>query len=236
MQKYFIFKGVDSRTMDIIVTKMPPITKAKKRVAEIEIPGRHGVLYEDEETYENYTKPIECAIKNRGRKIDYSSLNSWLDGSGKLILSNEPNKVYRATEKNPFDISGIVTSFSKFLIQFDVQPFQYSAMSESDKLVIKSNDYQFFGQGNRRSDPVITVYGRGDITLIINDVIYNLVSVDGYVTIHAEMMEVYKENENKGGTYFSDVFPFLLPEGLRNRVSYIGNVEKIEIKPEWRWL
>ena len=46
----------------IIVEKIPPITKAKKRITQYTIPGRNGVLHVDDGTYEPFSLSLECAI------------------------------------------------------------------------------------------------------------------------------------------------------------------------------
>ena len=37
---YFIYNGIDSREMGVIITSMPPVIRAEKRVDTITIPGR----------------------------------------------------------------------------------------------------------------------------------------------------------------------------------------------------
>lgn len=233
MSEYFIFKGIKSSDLGIIVTAVPPIIKPEKRVNQIKIPGCNGVLHQDEGTYSNYTKDVECAIKNRNRKIDYSFLDEWLDGYGELIFSSEPNVVYRAMANNQISVSGVIKSFAKFLIQFDVQPFKYSVNKDNDFLTLTEST-TIYNKGTYYSEPIITVCGTGDITLTINDIDYSLNSIDGYVTINSEIQEVYKDNTNKNNTFMADDFPYLKVGA--NSISFAGNVTKIEIIPNWRYL
>lgn len=219
--------------MGIIVTAVPPIIKPEKRVNQIKIPGRQGVLHQDEGTYSNYTKDIECAIKNRTMKVDYSTIDAWLDGYGELTFSTEPNFVYRAMANNQISISGVAKSFSKFLVQFDVYPFKYSANPFNDFLTLTSPS-TIYSKGTFYSEPIITVYGTGSATLIINGINYTLSDIDGYVTINSEIQEVYKDKINKNNTFSGEDFPRL--EVGKNEISFTGNVTKIEIEPNWRFL
>lgn len=233
MKPYFIFKGIRSSDMGIIVTAVPDIVRSEKRVNQITIPGRQGVLHEDEGTYSNYTKDIECAIKNRTMKIDYSTIDAWLDGYGELTFSTEPNFVYRAMANNQISISGILKSFSKFLVQFDVHPFKYSANPFNDHMTI-TGPVTIYNKGTFYSEPVITIFGTGGITLTINDTEYTITDIDGHVTINSEIQEVYKDSTNKNNTFSGEDFPRL--EVGKNEISFTGNVTKIEIEPNWRFL
>ena len=233
MNPYFTFKGIKSSDMGIIVTAVSPIIKPEKRVNQIKIPGRDGILHEDEGTYSNYTKDIECAIKNRAMKVDYSTIDAWLDGYGELTFSTEPNFVYRAMANNQISISGVLKSFSKFLVQFDVHPFKYSANPFNDHMTI-TDPVTIYNKGTYHSEPVITVYGTGGVTLTINDTEYTVSDIDGHVTINSEIQEVYKDGTNKNNTFIADEFPRF--EVGENEISFTGNVTKIEIIPNWRWL
>ena len=84
------------------------------------------------------------------------------------------------------------------------------------------------------SEPLITVYGNGDITLNINGNSYPLRNVQESITIDSEMMEVFKGNTNQNGKYGGAEFPRF--EVGQNEIRWTGNVSKIKIQPRWRWL
>ena len=48
---YFIYNGKDSRDMGVILESLPPITRPKRRMETLTIPGRNGTLCIDEGTY-----------------------------------------------------------------------------------------------------------------------------------------------------------------------------------------
>jgi len=233
---YFEFKGIASYDMGIIVTKLSDIIKPQKRVTPITIPGRQGVLYQDDGTYSNYTYDIECAIVNQGKAINYSKITNWLDGYGELIVSTEPDKIYRARIINQIPISGVLKNFSNFLVQFDCFPFKYSVnaiRSHADDLTLTAPT-SIKNKGTVYAEPTITVYGSGNITLTINGANYTLTGVDGYITVDSERMEVYKGAINANNKYAAMDFPRF--EVGMNTISWAGNVTKVEIKPKWRWL
>lgn len=231
--QYFVFNGVNSLDMGVVMLKAPPVIKPEKRVNEIEIAGRNGVLHEDTEVYSNYTKEIECVLLDNSRIYDVCA---WLNGYGEVIFSSEKDFVYRGFIKNQIPINNILLNINDFLIQFDVYPLKYSVNKTDDFLVITENT-EIYNKGTEKSEPIITVYGSGDITLIINDIEYVLEGVKDYITIDSSNMEVYKDSmelNSQNDKYKSRDFP-IFNIGF-NSISFSGNVSKIEIEPEWRWV
>ena len=227
---WFKFKGKDSRDFGILISSVPQQTKPERRVEHITIPGRNGELTQDEDTYEPYTISMQCSTRGSDR---LDEIVAWLNGAGNLILSTEPDKVYQASIYNKIAISDVIYLYNSFLLQFRVQPFKYSVNAFDHTLELTAPT-KIKGKGTVYSEPIITVYGTGDITLKINDKDIPLFGVDGYITIDSEMMEVFKGAENQNSKYGYVDFPRLEVE--ENTISWTGNVEKLEIHPRWRWL
>lgn len=232
---FFIFKGVNSLDMGVIVTSMPNAVRAKKRVDTVTVPGRNGVLHVDDNSYENYTKTVECAIINRKRIDD---ITAWLTGEGEAIFSTEPDKVYRVRIDNQISIGQMLNVFQKFQVNFDVYPFKYSVNAYDDTVVL-TDKKPLYNRGTIYSEPKLTVFGTGNITLVVNGMDYGLANVAEYVTIDSEMMEVYKDNMSKNMDYTppdgnSPIFPVF--HVGKNTIDWTGTVEKLEILPRWRWL
>lgn len=230
MYQYFIWNGVKSTDMGVIMLKAPSISIPQRRVSEIKVSGRNGVLHEDDKTYGNYTKEAECHVMDRSQ-ID--EVCGWLTGFGEVIFSSEPDKVYRAYIKNQISFESIMKNINDFLIQFDVEPFKYNINPIADELTL-TNPTIIRNGGTVYSEPIITVYGSGDITLTINGVDFPLYGVNGYITIDSEMTEVFKGNISQNSKYGGAGFPrFDVGE---NTIGWTGNVTKVEIQPKWRWL
>ena len=227
---WFKFKGKDSRDFGILISSAPQQTKPERRVEHITIPGRNGELTQDEDTYEPYTISLQCSTRGSDR---LDEIVTWLNGAGELILATEPDKVYKAFIYNKIAISDVIYLYNSFLIQFRVHPFKYSVNAYGDTLELTTAT-KVRNSGSIYSEPIITVYGSGDITLTINEKDFPLYSVDGSITIDSEMMEVFKGNTNQNSKYGAVEFPRL--EVGENNISWTGNVEKVEIHPKWRWL
>lgn len=227
---WFRFKGIDSREYGILISSVPERVRPERRVKEIEIPGRSGILTQDEEVYNAYVIQMECSTRGSGR---LDEIVAWLNGAGDLTLSTEPDKVYQASIYNKISIADQIYLYNSFLLQFKVQPFKYNINPFADELTLTAPTIIRNG-GTVYSEPIITVYGSGDITLSINDVDYPLYGVSEYITIDSEMMEVFKGTANQNSKYGGEAFPRF--EVGENTISWTGNVSKIEIQPKWRWL
>ena len=229
-EAWFKFKGIDSRQMGMRVTAMPKTTRPEKRVETLTVAGRNGSLHLDEGVYESYDKTMECAVIKRA-KID--ELAAWLIGSGEMIFSTEPDKVYEVMMSNKIEFSAMMRTFQKFMVTMDTQPFKYSVNAFGDTLEL-TKETKVLNPGTVYSQPSITVHGSGDIILRINNVDYPLHSVEDHITIDCEMMEVFKGDTSQNSRYGAMDFPRLEPG--ENTISWSGNVEKIVIEPKWRWL
>ncbi|MBR3428680.1 MAG: phage tail protein, partial [Clostridia bacterium] len=87
--------------------------------------------------------------------------------------------------------------------------------------------------GSVNSEPLITVYGSGNITLMIGTTIVELTNVSSNIVLDCALKEAYK-GTTLMNDHMSGDFPVLKP-GL-NAVSWSGNVTSIVISPKWRYL
>lgn len=118
---YFIFKDIDSRNIPgLVVNSLPPITKAAKRIERIEIDGKDGDITE-ERGYKSYDKPITITLL---QDCDVNVLINWLNGSGRLVLSNEDDKYYEAEIVDQIDFERLF-KYLPVKIIFHVQPYKY---------------------------------------------------------------------------------------------------------------
>ncbi|GLC32924.1 distal tail protein Dit [Clostridium omnivorum] len=225
MLPFFIFNGIDSSDY-LIVKKLPSIFKAEKNIKKIEIEGRDGFLTEDFGTYKSIPKSVECTIKDT---IDIDFLCSWLDGSGEVVFSNEPNKKYKATIINQIEFKKIFTTFHSFIIQFDCQPHKYAF---DNNLISLASPGTIYNPYTANSKPILKVYGNGSITLNINSNNIYLTNVIDYVIIDSELVDCYRDTVLKNNDMDGE-FPEFLPGS--NAVSWTGTVTKVEITPNWRW-
>ena len=124
----FKFKGTSSDNLNIIVNSLPPITKPAMRVEETEIDGVDGIIFEDL-GYESYEKKIKITIT----KNNVDEIIKWLNGEGDLVLSNEPDKYYKAKVIEQIDFESLI-KYEPIEVTFRVQPFKYEYQEEKAML------------------------------------------------------------------------------------------------------
>ena len=231
MFNYFIWNGVNSLDERILCSN-PDVTIPQRDAEKLTIPGRSGFLTVDNEAYQPIVKTLECRLTDNSR-ID--NIAKWLDGGGKIIFSAEPDKYYRAVVNRAIPIRYMLERYRAFAISFDCQPFKYSVNYENDFLSLTQSNFTFYGKGTFQAEPIITVYGSGNISLNINGKVINLTGVSGKITINSEIMDAYRDNMNQNMNMVGD-FPLLNANNEVNNIAWAGNVSKVEIIPNWRWL
>ena len=232
----FSFDGKNSYLdYGLYISKRPSIPSPKRRVTYIDIPGRHSRLKYDEGTFEDITIGVECALKDKENligKID--EIKGWLFSTGEenLIFSFQPDKKYRAQIVNSIDFEQVYKYTSRFPILFNCRPFKYAV--QNNILTITESGTSITNPGTIESAPEIAVYGMGDITLTINGENIELKDVTSKMILNTSLKDAYDDEFNNLNSKMTGKFPILISN--HNLIEWTGNVEKIEILPNWRWL
>lgn len=242
---FFVFNGCSSKDFGIVVLSMPEVYKAEKRIDTVKVAGRNGVLHIDDDSYEPVSKVCSCAIRDK-KYVD--EICAWLNGSGEVIFSTEPTKVYRAFVNNQISISQMMNVFQKFQVTFEAEPFKYNVNAEDDLIVINTEnniaEKSLYNIGTIYSEPIIKLSGNfsgsDNIVITINNKKYTIKNLSTETVINCETMEVYDENGNKNSDFIpADLSLFPCFEVGKNELNFLfsGTGEKkIEIVPQWRWL
>ena len=227
---YFLFNGVNSLDMGVVVTSMPSVYKPAFGVKTMKIPGRDGALHIEDGGLSNYTKTVECAVVNR-RNIDQISCSHKASADPKN--TKEHYKIYLVRVDNQISIGQMLKVFQRFQVNFDAYPLKYSVNREDQKLTI-TKPAKLYNPGTYYSQPLLTVYGQGTATLEVNQQSYGLTGLNGCLTIDSYSMEVYQGKENKNHCFTGVDFPlFQIGE---NDIRFTSQISKIEIDPRWRWI
>ena len=227
-EPYFIYKGISSKDMGILVNVPPPIIRIPRDITKIVIPGRNGFLTEDSGTYGGTLKPCQCTL------LDIANVDEvlmWLEGSGDVIFSNQPDRVYKGSIISQIPFDKIMFQWYKFIVIFECQPI---AQTLTNDVIQMDKPGTIFSEGTSSiSKPIIKVYGTGSIDLIINGNINHLTNVVGSITIDSQMIDAYRDtllqNSNMTGE-----FPELIIGA--NTINWTGTVTYIEITPNWGYI
>lgn len=217
----------------IIVTKRPTIPSPKRRISNIIVPGRNSSLKFDENTYEDITITVECSLKEESLTNRIDSIKGWLIGTGEssLIFDFQKDKKYIAQVTNNIDFIQVYKIFSRFVIVFNCQPFKYAS---ENNIINVITPRKIVNIGTIYSEPIIKVFGKGDIMLNIQSQSIKLRGITDHIILDSPQQNAYNENGENLNNMVTGEFP-VLSVG-ENDISWSGNIIKIEINPNWRWL
>ena len=232
MTDYFIWNGVDCRTKGIHVSELPPITIPLERSKQTNVPGRPGSLtqLEGDDVYDDMILTATCFIADPAQ---IPAIAAWLKGKGTVTFANRTGGHYNARIANQIPFEKVLRGnpHCSFAVNFRCYPFWYQE-NVSDVTITTSGD-TITNPGSVYSEPLITVYGSGNITLMVGTMIVELTNVSSSIVLDCALKEAYK-GTTLMNDHMSGDFPVLKP-GL-NAVSWSGNVTRIVIKPNWRYL
>ena len=232
MTDYFIWNGVDCRTKGIHVSELPPITIPLERSKQTNVPSRPGSLtqLEGDDVYDDMILTATCFIADPAQ---IPAIAAWLKGKGTVTFANRTGGHYIARIANQIPFEKVLRGnpHCSFAVNFRCYPFWYQE-NVSDVTITTSGD-TIINPGSVYSEPLITVYGSGNITLMVGTTIVELTNVSGSIVLDCALKEAYK-GTTLMNDHMSGDFPVLKP-GL-NAVSWSGNVTRIVIKPNWRYL
>ena len=229
---YFIWKGVNSADMGILMQSPPPVIKPEERIEHITIPGRTGemTLTEGDDIYQSYIHTIPIAVREMAR---VRPAENWLRGDGELILCTQPEFSQRARVIGSATLERHSLNTDVWVgdVQFYCDPVKH-AIGELD-IEIGVSGQTITNPGAMRAFPTITVVGAsGTVTIRIGAKTLVIPNVSGGVTIDCENEWILNGNTPQMNAC-SGEFPDI-PTG-ESTVLFTG-ASKLMITPNWRYL
>ena len=232
MNDWFSWNGKKCTEYGIHVLEQPPITIPAERATFTNVPGRPGSLttLEGDDVYDDLILTAQCMISDSS---NIRTIASYLKGSGKAAFANRPGGFYSARIVNQIPFEKILRGnpHRSFAVNFRCQPFWYPENVPVETLTVSTSLLN--NPGSVYSEPTITVYGSGEITLMVGTQIVELTDIEDSITLNTSLMEAYKGDLSMNGC-MSGEFPVLKPGA--NAISWSGNVTKVEVQPNWRFL
>lgn len=191
MNDWFEWNGVRCTQYGIHASELPPYTIPSERVTYTNVPGRPGSLttLEGEDVYEDVVLTAQCFLSDPTK---IPAIAAWLKGSGKVAFANRQGGFYHARVANQISFEKILRGnpHRSFAVNFRCKPFWYQANVALVTLTASTSTID--NPGSVYSEPVITVYGSGDITLMVGTTIVELEGVSGSITLDSELQEAYR--------------------------------------------
>ena len=160
-QSFFIWKGMDCRSMGITMRGPAPIIRAEERVKHIEIPGRSGDLteLEGEERREVFNSYIQTASVSLAGKDKKRELFTWLRGSGYLTSSSEPDLKQQARVIGAVTLNKISRNMDRYAgeIQFYCQPMKEKITETPQTILSSDTTKKIINEGDVWAKPLLKV-------------------------------------------------------------------------------
>lgn len=232
MQDYFIWNGTDCQDYGIHVTEQPPITIPAERSTQTNVPGRPGSLtqLEGEDVYDDLLLTATCFISDPAQ---IPAIAAWLKGAGTVTFANRTGGYYKARIANhiPFEKVLRGNPHCTFAVNFRCFPFWYQ--EDAANITVNTSGTIVTNPGSVYAEPILTMYGSGDITLMVGTTIVELEDISGSIVLDCALKEAYQSTTLMNDRMTGD-FPVLKPGA--NAVSWSGTVTRVVIQPNWRYL
>ena len=215
---YFIFKGVDSRSMSIVSGGAVPLIRAEERVEHVTIPGRSGDLTvtEGDRIFNSYIQTYPISVRgseNKRRVMD------WLTGEGYVTFSTDPDRRQKARVIGAVTLNKVSKNMDAYTgeVQFYCSPLKEDI---ADTPVVLTEPGTVFNAGDVEARPLIRATGVAGETFTITSssgtFTFSFVGSIRTVVIIDCDAEIVLTTDNVNFTYRSSgPFPRLAP----------GNVE-----------
>ncbi|MBC1535228.1 phage tail protein [Listeria sp. FSL L7-1485] len=213
-----------------------PVLKTPEQDIEIrEVRGRNGAFIIPY-AYKNVEEEISFNFLDdiKSFKQLFREVKKYFMNGKKLVFSDDPY-VYRNIVNVSFtDAENTILEYGLFNVVFTLDPFQYV---NTNIINIDKGD-MLINEGSVESQPYIKIYATGDITLNISGNTFIFKGIEDYIELDCENLMVYKTRNNviipADNKMFTPDFPVL--KTGENYFDWIGNVEKIEVNPHWRYV
>ena len=233
----FIFKGISSEDLGLIITK--PIVRPNwaKATIEVERPGASSNLIVEGNNYSSSELVVSAVISDTSPEKVHD-IYSALQGYGILTLSSAPQEYMNAICK-PLVPEAVALSMAELHIAFTVMPFAYAVNPTTT--AITTTEQTIVNAGTVYSEPLFTFSGIGTVSIFVNDTEFKialtneLADTEIYIDCEAQVAYYVSNGQNITVTQLtSGDFP-LLHTG-ENIVRCSGTVNSMHINLKERWL
>lgn len=238
-----VYNGLSSKDFGLEVWQPPDYQIPERDYETIHVPGRDGDLVIDKESYKNTSRSYVVSFGEREKKRFTSLANKlaeWLhsaSGYARLEDSYEPEYYRLALYQKQIGVTNIYEKAGYATIEFNCKPQRFLKSGERTIKFAQHSETTNHGYLKNPtgfdSRPIIKVFGTNPGNLTVGKQTIEITSINDYVVIDCELMEVYKEQTNCNSKIKlnGNGFPKLIP-GL-NKISFSGGITSVEVIPKW---
>lgn len=231
---WFEFAGESSKEHDLIILDKTTWNGAERDQTFTSVSGRSGDLLTDNRRFKNLKIKYNVAAVERYHTIRQITrrVKGWLyadAGYFRLRDSYDPDYFRLAATSGDFDFDQKLTYYGEATIEFNCKPFRY--LIEGQEPILITSTTTLTNPEAFPSLPYLKIVGDGDVTLSVGAESFVFRGIDSYIELDSETMQAYKGTVSENAKMYTPSFP-ALPRG-KTEISWIGNVESVEIVPRW---
>lgn len=201
-------------------------------VEQIEIKGRNGSLTK-KYGYKVILLPVHFTILGDNFKKIFRKAKIHLLNAKTLIFDDDDEVFYKVKSVQIDTAENLVVKFGEFTVNFTLDPFMYEVDNPAETIISRTT----INNPGYEAEPIMTVTCNGTGSIYINDQEITIQNINGTITIDSEMQNAYRI----AGGYITNLnshmigkFPVL--EHGDNVISFDGDISKIELIKNWRWV
>lgn len=224
-----LFDSVSIKTLGLSLTHRPEIPTAERRIEYINVEGRDGPLvrkmeYKDVNLLLTFSFLDKVNVRQKVREI-----RAWLLNKSKLSFSDDVG-IYRIIKDIRVEsVINDIDVYGRVMIDITLDPFEYI---EAAPITLTAPG-NINNPGTYFANPLISVYGTGNLSITIDGKKVDLKSVNGHITLDSELQEAHKNSLNMN-SFMVGKFPQL--KTGNNAVTWTGTVTKLVIDSRCRYV
>lgn len=218
------FNNNTSINLNLFLENYPSIPIANEDYEEIPVEGRNGTLFINKGTYPNKVVPFVFTILSEEIEVDFDKVYEWLtEIEDNRFVFGRIDRCYIVKKVIWGDLQKEFRSIGEFSVDFVFEPFMRDI--EKIEYTITTSGFKFEYFGNAPAEPLIKVYGSGNIQITINGETMQINNLVDYVEIDSKLMQARnldltsKDDDTQGD--------FALFTKGENTIDYTGAVTKI---------
>ena len=231
----FIYKGSDVESFGLKVFSEVNFETAAEDIEFIEVAGLDGDIAISKQRLKGVDRTFLVRLippENKTMQQAIGDISKWLRSGvswGGFQYKSDPNYVYTAIHYEEYLIARAFARYGKASLSFKFKPVKYLKTGLESEYI--SNGRIVYNPESRRSLPLLQITGSGDATINIGSQKLVLKAIDGSITIDSRSQSATKGGLNQFEKMYSYPFPQLNPGG--NRITWSGNISRLEITPRW---
>lgn len=236
---YITFKNKASNSSDLklIMTAPPLITHSEIRHDTFTIPGRDGDLFSKDTYRGNASVKVSFDLATTGAVGNYTTamnkVYQWLQGTGNLIISDEPGVFYEVKKVMITTDQRDIVSYGHIEAEFIVYPYKFLDQSEQSTTALSiTNNYDecmpLFEYTSLTAGATVTMSVNGNSMTIYMEPNYTKAYIDTRRQIAYHIDSGTKIEIKVSGDYKK----LVLPAGSTSTLTKTGS-DVLQTLPRW---